>query len=98
MVMNCPDDINMVAEQGSSFFQVNWDEPTAVDTRGGVVSVMASHTPPRFFNVPSDNEITYTFTSDSSGATATCVFTITVRGKRFAHILFAVVYFYFHIG
>ncbi|XP_072051836.1 hyalin-like [Amphiura filiformis] len=77
VVSNCPNDLNMIAPQGSSFYQADWEEPSAIDTNGGVVSVMASHTPPRFFTVPSENEITYTISNDA-GDEAVCMFTVSV--------------------
>ncbi|XP_072051833.1 hyalin-like [Amphiura filiformis] len=80
VVSNCPNDLNMIAPQGSSFYQANWEEPSAIDTNGGVVSVMASHTPPRFFTVPSENEITYTFSNDA-GDEAVCMFTVSVSSE-----------------
>ncbi|XP_072046868.1 hyalin-like [Amphiura filiformis] len=77
IVNNCPNDMNMIAPQGTSFYQADWEEPSAINTNGGVVSVISSHTPPRFFEVPSVNEITYTFSSDA-GDRAECVFNISV--------------------
>ncbi|XP_072013682.1 uncharacterized protein [Amphiura filiformis] len=85
IVSNCPGDLNMIAPQGSSFYQADWEEPSAIDTNGGVVSVMASHTPPRFFTVPSENEITYTF-SNNAGDEAVCMFTVSVSTGNGADI------------
>ena len=77
IITGCPNDQNVAAPEGTLFFQATWDVPTAVDSNGVPLTPEASHNPPRFFNVPSSTEITYTFT-DQAGNTAECRFTYTI--------------------
>ena len=82
VIINCPLDINKSAELGMTRVPVFWLTPAAIDERGTVIAIDATHKPGDNFAVGSTTKISYVFTDDSYN-TATCNFSVTVtRGKK----------------
>ncbi|XP_072018035.1 hyalin-like [Amphiura filiformis] len=76
MILDCPDDVQVQAEAGSTSIAVLWTEPTATDDSGILPTRIRTHSPGASFNAGSI-PIRYTFT-DPAGNTASCTFNIVV--------------------
>jgi hypothetical protein len=75
----CPSNIAVIANSGNCASMVGWFDPLAYDNCS-IASTTASHNPGSNFTVGATT-VTYT-TSDPSGNTSTCVFTVTVTDNE----------------
>ena len=71
----------MYAERGMFSAQVNWNEPVATDNVGAAPSLTSNYQPPQRFS-EGTHVIIYTAV-DQSGNRATCIFAVTVIGKKY---------------
>ena len=77
--VQCPSNVNAVAEKGKTSATVNWNQPRVTDNSGLLPNLVTSMTPPIILNQGS-----YTVTAtafDSQGLSSTCSFTVSVTGK-----------------
>ena len=84
VIVDCPNDKTAEVTGTFRFYFAEWSEPTATDDSGSEVKVTSNRHSPSYFNVPSENVITYTFT-DAAGNTADCTFTYTITGTESHH-------------
>ena len=83
VIINCPLDISKSAELGMTQLPVFWLTPSAIDNRGTVIDINATHKPGDNFTVDSTTKIVYVFTDDSYN-TATCNFAVTVTVGKYS--------------
>lgn len=76
VISNCPPNLPLVIELGSTGAIATWIEPTATDLSGVVNLVERTHTPGSTYPVGT-TFVTYRF-ADNSGNPAVCSFIITV--------------------
>ena len=79
VIINCPLDINKSAELGVTRVPVFWMTPSAIDERGTVINVDATHKSGENFTVGSTTKVSYVFMDDSCNS-ARCNFSVTVTG------------------
>lgn len=84
-ISNCPGAISVEVSSSLSTASVSWDEPTAVD-ESGIVLTNQNFNPGQLFAVGSTT-VTYTF-SDQAGNPAICSFVVTVTGNDFSRVCF----------
>ena len=77
VILNCPLDIFISAELGTTHVPVFWSKPSAIDQRGFIMVVNATHKPGENFAVGSTTRISYLFIDDSFNQ-VTCNFSVTV--------------------
>ncbi|XP_041454283.1 mucin-3A-like isoform X39 [Lytechinus variegatus] len=75
VISNCPGAINVEVSSSLSTASVSWDEPTAED-ESGIVLTSQNFNPGQLFGVGT-TAVTYTFT-DQAGNPAICTFVVTV--------------------
>ncbi|XP_071819452.1 uncharacterized protein [Apostichopus japonicus] len=76
IISNCPANIFVTIELGTTRGVASWTEPTATDISGTTMLAQRTSSPNSLFPIGS-TDVTYTF-SDNSGNTAECTFTVTV--------------------
>lgn len=76
VITNCPQNMNLNVELGTSSVPVSWVEPSAVDNSGVANLISQSHFPNTLFNIGSTT-VTYVY-SDESNNIAQCSFVVTV--------------------
>ena len=80
--LTCPSDIEMNAQEGAHYAEVEWEVPVPVDNSGVTVSlsVVPALVPPASLPI-GKTRVTYTAT-DSNKNSISCTFRILVQGKK----------------
>ena len=77
VITGCPEDVNLqIPSDTIATVSISWEEPTAMDDSGPVMS-SSTHQPGDEFDVGTSTTVTYTFTDDA-GNFATCSFVVTL--------------------
>lgn len=84
-INNCPTNIEVTVELGTTGTLVSWSEPTATDLSGPVSLTTRTNAPGSLFPL-GITAVTYRF-EDSSGNPAVCSFTVTVVPSKFCIVL-----------
>ena len=75
----CPDSQNVTAKRGQTSVVLDWDQPTAQDNSGGVITYEASDTAP--YQLDEGEYVISVIAWDETNNTADCTFTINVQGE-----------------